>query len=105
MEGGVRDVIFDRVARESVVERGWRFGPGDDIDRPFGKGADRERRQVAEAQPAPGTEQRVARTLRRLARRAFFGDVDCRSDARRSEESRVGKEWVSTCRSRWLPYH
>src|SRR3546814_19637338 len=23
----------------------------------------------------------------------------------RSEESRVGKEWVSTCRSRWSPYH
>src|SRR3546814_20119674 len=24
---------------------------------------------------------------------------------RRSEERRVGKEWVSTCRSRWTPYH
>src|SRR3546814_12274229 len=23
----------------------------------------------------------------------------------RSEESRLGKEWVSTCRSRWQPYH
>src|SRR3546814_12542316 len=23
----------------------------------------------------------------------------------RSEERRVGKEWVSTCRSRWTPYH
>src|SRR3546814_17509468 len=22
----------------------------------------------------------------------------------RSEERRVGKEWVSTCRSRWVPY-
>src|SRR3546814_11004897 len=26
-------------------------------------------------------------------------------DGRRSEERRVGKEWVSTCRSRWAPYH
>src|SRR3546814_14659154 len=26
-------------------------------------------------------------------------------NARRSEERRVGKECVSTCRSRWLPYH
>src|SRR3546814_233979 len=26
-------------------------------------------------------------------------------DAQRSEERRVGKEWVSTCRSRWSPYH
>src|SRR3546814_6039070 len=25
--------------------------------------------------------------------------------ARRSEERRVGKECVSTCRSRWWPYH
>src|SRR3546814_17015813 len=24
---------------------------------------------------------------------------------RRSEERSVGKEWVSTCRSRWSPYH
>src|SRR3546814_20552062 len=24
---------------------------------------------------------------------------------RRSEERRVGKEWVSTCRSRWSAYH
>src|SRR3546814_10939476 len=23
----------------------------------------------------------------------------------RSAERRVGKEWVSTCRSRWSPYH
>src|SRR3546814_6101269 len=26
-------------------------------------------------------------------------------DAHRSEERRVGKECVSTCRSRWSPYH
>src|SRR3546814_16994283 len=28
-----------------------------------------------------------------------------RSADRRSEERRVGKECVSTCRSRWSPYH
>src|SRR3546814_14256633 len=27
------------------------------------------------------------------------------SDTGRSEERRVGKEGVSTCRSRWSPYH
>src|SRR3546814_4562319 len=27
------------------------------------------------------------------------------SQAERSEERRVGKECVSTCRSRWSPYH
>src|SRR3546814_14225863 len=26
-------------------------------------------------------------------------------DVLRSEERRVGKEWVGTCRSRWSPYH
>ena len=26
-------------------------------------------------------------------------------DSERSEERRVGKECVSTCRSRWSPYH
>src|SRR3546814_5482113 len=28
-----------------------------------------------------------------------------RQRLRRSEERRVGKEWVSTCSSRWSPYH
>src|SRR3546814_16571607 len=27
------------------------------------------------------------------------------SEPCRSDERRVGKEWVSTCRSRWSPYH
>src|SRR3546814_16040551 len=28
-----------------------------------------------------------------------------RGEEVRSEERRVGKEWVSTCRYRWSPYH
>src|SRR3546814_11516447 len=31
--------------------------------------------------------------------------IDGVGDVVRSEERRVGKEWVSTCRSRWSPYH
>src|SRR3546814_7680840 len=32
--------------------------------------------------------------------------IDCRTvNDDRSEERRVGKECVSTCRSRWSPYH
>src|SRR3546814_14564422 len=31
--------------------------------------------------------------------------VDQPRDVMRSEERRVGKECVSTCRSRWSPYH
>src|SRR3546814_11280654 len=37
-------------------------------------------------------------------RLAVEGDDD-RLVALRSEERRVGKECVSTCRSRWSPYH
>src|SRR3546814_11741976 len=36
-------------------------------------------------------------------RREREGDVEPHS--RRSDERRVGKEGVSTCRSRWWPYH
>src|SRR3546814_8170881 len=34
-----------------------------------------------------------------------YADRDEILDALRSEERRVGKECVSTCRSRWAPYH
>src|SRR3546814_20491526 len=34
-----------------------------------------------------------------------FPGVDARQVEQRSEERRVGKECVSTCRSRWSPYH
>src|SRR3546814_12491192 len=37
------------------------------------------------------------------ARRAFVKSAG--KAAERSEERRVGKECVSTCRSRWSPYH
>src|SRR3546814_2579812 len=35
----------------------------------------------------------------------FLGLPTGRADGERSEERRVGKECVSTCRSRWSPYH
>src|SRR3546814_18577327 len=37
--------------------------------------------------------------------RACADAVHGSSSIRRSEERRVGKECVSTCRSRWSPYH
>src|SRR3546814_16210349 len=47
------------------------------------------RMQADRAQEAHVAQQRIAE----------LADVD------RSEERRVGKECVSTCRSRWSPYH
>src|SRR3546814_20148992 len=35
----------------------------------------------------------------------FYSGEDVKDRFRRSEERRVGKECVSTCRSRWSPYH
>src|SRR3546814_1570781 len=45
--------------------------------------------------------------IRLLDRREFFQRrfVLVGQDHLRSEERRVGKECVSTCRSRWSPYH
>src|SRR3546814_18447113 len=42
--------------------------------------------------------------VRRCPRAAAHADHDA-GESRRSEERRVGKECVSTCRSRWSPYH
>src|SRR3546814_5552118 len=47
-------------------------------------------------------ETHHAKADRTLARRAVFGAGHL---VGRSEERRVGKEGVSTCRSRWSPQH
>src|SRR3546814_16575147 len=62
--------------------------------------------------PGPGTDH-AHRTRRRLGLRPAEGihrtprhrDPANRGADRRSEERRVGKECVRTCRSRWSPYH
>src|SRR3546814_13206670 len=51
----------------------------------------------------------VSDTRKVTARVGLIADVMREADQvgrdRRSEERRVGKECVSTCRSRWAPYH
>src|SRR3546814_15659846 len=41
----------------------------------------------------------------RFNRYAGGGEYGFHVDGARSEERVVGQEWVSTCRSRWPPYH
>src|SRR3546814_20565781 len=74
-----------------------RAGDGDEMEQPRSSGADSgdgaaDDPRAGGRGKAPRTE-RGRRTLRNLL------------DAARSEERRVGKECVSTCRSRWSPYH
>src|SRR3546814_2013627 len=49
---------------------------------------------------AKGARSFRAQLGKRLVRMGFDREL-----ASRSEERRVGKECVSTCRSRWSPYH
>src|SRR3546814_10733773 len=46
----------------------------------------------------------IGRVVRRLGAQFGSGAIGPLGQ-RRSEERRVGKECVSTCRSRWSPYH
>src|SRR3546814_3612727 len=48
----------------------------------------------------------ISARRRAIARaRDQLGSIRVACDIIRSEERRVGKECVSTCRSRWSPYH
>src|SRR3546814_1358536 len=49
----------------------------------------------------------IAQHLHRIGVRRLERGIERREEAEhdRSEERRVGKECVSTCRSRWSPYH
>src|SRR3546814_20505136 len=51
------------------------------------------------------TAKASGRTLDRAAYTALARPSENVPVMRRSEERRVGKECVSTCRSRWSPYH
>src|SRR3546814_5221072 len=67
------------------------------------------RRPQLAARLHPGGGERLVRDPRLdVAERLEperVGQALGRVDGQRSEERRVGKECVSTCRSRWSPYH
>src|SRR3546814_4568902 len=62
-------------------------------------GAEDQQHDREHDQPVPDAE--TAHGLSRM----YVGGVRRRAQPARSEERRVGKECVSTCRSRWSPYH
>src|SRR3546814_2660060 len=52
-----------------------------------------------------GQVVRVPRYRETLPNGVSYDTLDLVENGFRSEERRVGKECVSTCRSRWSPYH
>src|SRR3546814_16895990 len=53
----------------------------------------------------PGRLDKTETTINESKRRAGRTQGTSQRMLRRSEERRVGKECVSTCRARWSPYH
>src|SRR3546814_21042856 len=64
--------------------------------------AERFQRPLVGARDGAATPAIVEKRIDGLLKHALFVADD---DVWRSEERRVGKECVSTCRSRWLPDH
>src|SRR3546814_19997170 len=88
------DLAQHRVDRFDVA--GHVDGGGvDDVQEQVGVGRDLER----------GLE-RLDQLVGQLAHEPDgVGEQDGLAARQRTEERRVGKEWVSTCRSRWATYH
>src|SRR3546814_12396185 len=82
---------LDEARALAGVSRAGRL-PGGGVDASY------QRRRLADAE-RPGGQPREGDALRLGAEASWEVDLF------RSEERRVGKECVSTCRSRWSPYH
>src|SRR3546814_12551427 len=81
--------------------------PGNQEDRMLGAPACGGVARGAVAREEPGAFDRDAAAAQQVAEIADRDMVDVRGFVpgdRRSAERRVGKECVSTCRSRWSPY-
>src|SRR3546814_14177832 len=55
--------------------------------------------------PRAKTSRLVALWVSTICSPSVAKTTECSPATSRSEERRVGKECVSTCRSRWSPYH
>src|SRR3546814_7946795 len=97
--GELRGAVGEPAPRRIDIGRCARIGiaraDGGEVDGPFGKGADREGREIAMAEAAVRAEPAFGIVEREggLDRDAGVAKVE---DAHRSEERRVGKECVST---------
>src|SRR3546814_13439276 len=70
------------------------------------KGIERLERMFGIDRSLPGIPGRtISRSVTHIAFREKSIRVETAESKNRSEERRVGKECVSTCSSRWSPYH
>src|SRR3546814_13369127 len=94
-------------AREEVRQRGYRHPQRRQRGGNQGHGATERAEQSVEFPDAAAGEHAEQRRIGRygVALAASGAVPEGQVDRRRSEERRVGKECVSTCRSRWEPYH
>ena len=81
--------------------RRWNTGPGERDGKCVPQG-------LSASRASKGSPRRARARARRSDHCSLVPSIDkCGPENRgkRSEERRVGKECVSTCRSRWSPYH
>src|SRR3546814_13413452 len=102
----VENILLTRIGDEPQIAESLDLGMVAqicaDLQRIFARAAHAQFERFEAAQQHPGGVG-IADGADRVAHRA--DDVEQLLVARRSEERRVGKECVSTCRSRWSPYH
>src|SRR3546814_11891775 len=88
----VRGVADD--GQDLVVDRGY-----------MSEGLRWRAEDLATLELGPRSARDIADALAREIEAERWTSLDRTLERMRSEERRVGKECVSTCRSRWSPYH
>src|SRR3546814_11592341 len=97
MESGLAGLL-DRVARQ-LVRLDWHVELTNEAIGLF------VRFWLTSNPPLPDTAMKAAQAMGTKRWHGFVESLSRRMEAGRSEERRVGKECVSTCRSRWSTYH
>src|SRR3546814_13468350 len=99
------NLVWGEVKRHCLAEA---------FDCPFGRTIERPAGTPDMPHLGRHVDDRATATSFHHSPRNNLSDEECRPDIKgahcveiigRSEERRVGKECVSTCRSRWSPYH
>src|SRR3546814_10408786 len=97
LDQGIRPLRGKLTLSFANVEADRRFDAATPFDSRF---VERDSNRLWDAATLDGPDQ-TADARRARALRPIYAEAD----ALRSEERRVGKGCVSTCRSRWSPYH